>query len=148
MIWAPGEGRALPCHVSLVRRQPASHRVPTVPAFSPEQGWLFRPSWAILSSRLLTLRPICREGFCWVLATHFSPRTSDRWVARAPALSFRVLGPLLVRPGSPQTVSGIHETLRSRSASPYGQQQPIVSHPCNPYPMKTGKRFHLFGPLV
>lgn len=76
------------------------------------------------------------------------PERVTRWVACAPVLPSCVLGPLLVCPASHQTVSGIHETLCSRSASPCGRQQPVGSAPCNPYPMKTGERLHLFGPLV
>lgn len=97
----PGEGRVLPFLFFTVEALaclspcPPSHPVPTITAFSPKQGRLFRPSLAVLSSWLLTLLPVCREGFCVVLATCFSPRMNDGWLARATALPSRVLGPLL-----------------------------------------------------
>lgn len=97
--------------VWLARCWPASHPGPTVTAVSPKQGRLFRPSLAVLFSWLLTLLPVCREGFCLVLATCFSPRMNDGWVACATSLSSHVLGPLLFCPPFHQTVSGIHKTL-------------------------------------
>ena len=73
------------------------------------------PPWLFFLHDFSRSSPFGREGFSLVLATWFSPRMSDGWVAGAAAPSSCVLGPLLFCPRSHQTVSGTHETPCSSS---------------------------------